>query len=120
MDFLESRKTSGPFLGTVLHTHAHAHTRIYIYIYIYIYITLPPTLEQATKAQRRNRGIALLFNHGSRYGWVINDTLRPLYSRERHGTHCTGSWVEYRAGWTGAENLAPTGIRSPYRPARSE
>ena len=22
--------------------------------------------------------------------------------------------------WTGAENLAPTGIRSPYRPARSE
>ena len=23
-------------------------------------------------------------------------------------------------GWTGAENLAPTGIRSPDRPARSE
>jgi hypothetical protein len=22
--------------------------------------------------------------------------------------------------WTGAENLAPTGIRSPYRPARSD
>jgi hypothetical protein len=28
-------------------------------------------------------------------------------------THCTG-------GWTCAENLAPTGIRSPDRPARSE
>jgi len=24
------------------------------------------------------------------------------------------------AVWTGAENLAPTGIRSPYRPARSQ
>jgi len=30
-------------------------------------------------------------------------------------THCIGGWV-----WTGAENLAPTGIRSLARPARSE
>jgi hypothetical protein len=39
-------------------------------------------------------------------GWVVNATPRPLYPQERPGTHCTGSW-------TGAENLAPTGIRSP-------
>ena len=46
-------------------------------------------------------------------GWVVNDTPQPLYPRERPGTHCIGGWVGLRAGWTGAENLAPTGIRSP-------
>ena len=39
-----------------------------------------------------------------------------LCPRERPGTHCTGGWPV----WTGAENLAPTGIRSPDRPARSQ
>jgi hypothetical protein len=39
---------------------------------------------------------------------------------KRPGTHCTGGWVGPRAVWTGAENLAPTGIRSPERPARSQ
>jgi len=35
---------------------------IYIYIYIYIYkVKVKFTLEQATKAQRDSRGIALLF-----------------------------------------------------------
>jgi hypothetical protein len=49
-------------------------------------------------------------------GWVVNATPRPLYP----GTHCVGGWVGPRAGWTGGENLAPIGIRSPDRPARSE
>jgi hypothetical protein len=40
-----------------------------------------------------------------------------LYPQERPGTHCTGGWVGPRAG---LENLAPTGIRSPDRPARSQ
>jgi hypothetical protein len=35
----------------------------------------------------------------------------------RPGTQCTGGWVG--PVWTGAENLAPTGIRPPDRPARS-
>jgi len=26
-------------------------------------------------------------------GWVVNATPRPLYPRERAGTHCTGDWV---------------------------
>jgi hypothetical protein len=44
-----------------------------------------------------------------------------FYPQERPGTHCTGGWVGPRAGvWTGAENLAPTGIRSPDRPAHSQ
>ena len=35
---------------------------------------------------------------------------------KRPGTHCIGGWVGPRAG---TEDLAPTGFRSPDRPARS-
>jgi hypothetical protein len=31
-------------------------------------------------------------------GWVVNATTRPLYPRERPGTHCIGGWVGPRAG----------------------
>jgi hypothetical protein len=45
------------------------------------------------------RGIALLFlDLGARRGWVVSTTPRPLYARERPGTHCTGGWVGPRAG----------------------
>jgi len=53
-------------------------------------------------------------------GCVFKATLRPLYLQERRGTHCIGGWVAPSAVWTGAENLVPTGIRSPDPPARSE
>ena len=44
-----------------------------------------------------------------------------LNRRERTGTQCTGGWVGPSGPvWTSAENLAPTGIRSPDRPARSQ
>jgi hypothetical protein len=51
-------------------------------------------------------------------GWVVNATPRPIYPRERPIVQDAGS----APGpiWTGAENLATTGIRSPDRPARSE
>ena len=39
--------------------------------------------------------------------------LAALPPGKRLTTHCIG-------GWVGAESLAPTGIRSPDRPARSE
>jgi hypothetical protein len=29
--------------------------------------------------------------------WVLNATPRPLYHRERPGTHCVGGWVGPRA-----------------------
>jgi hypothetical protein len=49
-------------------------------------------------------------------GWVVNAMPRQIYP---HGTrpvaHCTGGPV-----WNGAENVAPTDIRSLDRPARSE
>jgi len=53
--------------------------------------------------------------------WVVNATPRPLYPRERPGTHCIGGpgWTPGPV-WRGAENLAPAGIRFPDRPARSE
>jgi hypothetical protein len=31
-------------------------------------------------------------------GWVVNATPRPLYPRERPGTHCIGGWVGPWAG----------------------
>jgi hypothetical protein len=54
-------------------------------------------------------------------GWVVNATSRPLYPRERNSVP-----ILYASGWapgsvwTDAENIAPTVIRSPDRPARSQ
>jgi len=39
---------------------------------------------------------------------------------KRQGSHCTGGYVGPRAGLDGCGNLAPTGIRSPDRLARSD
>ena len=36
------------------------------------------------------------------------------------GTHFTGAWGAPVLVWMGAENLAPTGIRSPDRQARGD
>jgi hypothetical protein len=52
--------------------------------------------------------------------WVVNATLQPLYPRELPGAHCVETGWQPGPVWTGAENLALTGIRSPDRPARSE
>jgi hypothetical protein len=54
------------------------------------------------------RGIALLFiDLGARRGWVVSTTSRPLYPRERPGTHCTGGWVGPRAGLDVSEKSRP-------------
>jgi len=45
------------------------------------------TLEQTTKAQRRNRGIALLLISALDGGGGFIATPRPLYPRVRSGTH---------------------------------
>jgi hypothetical protein len=39
---------------------------------------------------------------------------------KKHGTHCTGGWVNPRAGLGGCGKSRPTRIGSPDRPARSE
>jgi len=47
-------------------------------------------------------------------GWVINATPRPLYPGKDPVP------IVQDAVWTVAENLTPTGIGSPDRPARGE
>ena len=79
-------------------------------------------LEQTMKPKRGSRDIAIFFlNLGARWGRVIKATLRPLYSREET-RHPLYRRLYGPQGWCGrvVENLAPTGIRYPYRPARSE
>jgi hypothetical protein len=54
-------------------------------------------------------------------GWVVNAIPRPLYPLKRDPvTLVQKVGLDPRLVWTGAENLASTGIRSPDRPARSE
>jgi hypothetical protein len=68
-----------------------------------------------------DRSIALSFlDLGARKGWVVSTTPRPHNPRERPGTHCTGGWVDPRAGLDVCEKSRPTGIRSPDRPSRSQ
>jgi len=54
-------------------------------------------------------------------GWVAKATPRPLYTRERDPVPLVeeAGWA-LGPVWTVAGNLAPSGIRSPDRPARSE
>ena len=71
-------------------------------------------------AHRGSRGIALLFlDRGTRRG--EGSTSRPGRSippgKNRYPLY--RGWAPGPV-WTGAENLAPTGIRSPDRPAHSQ
>jgi len=71
---------------------------------------------------RVGRGIALLFlDHSTRRGSVVSVTPRPLFTSRINPVPIvqeTG-WAPGPV-WTGAENLASTGIRSPDRPDRSQ
>jgi len=86
------------------------------------------TLVQAMRfctgrtAHRESRGIALLFHdHGARRGWGVSVTPQPLFTLGKDPVPIVQEAV-WAPGpvWTGAENLASTGIRSPARPARSQ
>jgi hypothetical protein len=86
------------------------------------------TLVQALRlctgrtAHEGSRGIALLFlDHGTRRGWGVSVTPRPLFTPRKDPVPIVqeAGWTPGPV-WTGAENLAPTGIRSPDRPARSQ
>jgi hypothetical protein len=69
---------------------------------------------------RGSRGIALPFlDHGTRRGWGVSLTPRPLFTpgKTRYPFYAVWNSEPVR---TGAENLASTGIRSPDRPARSQ
>jgi len=73
-------------------------------------------------AHRGSRGTALLFHdHGTRRGWGVSFTPRPPFTPGKDPVPIVqeAGWAPGPV-WTGAENLAPTGIRSPDRPARSQ
>ena len=46
-------------------------------------------------------------NLGAIWGWVVKATPRPLYSRERSGTHFVGGWVGPRDGLDGCGKSGP-------------
>jgi len=95
------------------------------YMYIYIYkCTLVQALRLCTgrTAHRGSRGIALLFHdHGTRRGWGVSVTAQPLFTPGKDPVHIVqeDGWAPGPV-WTDEENLAPTGIRFPDRPARSQ
>jgi hypothetical protein len=62
--------------------------------------------------------VPILSQLGGRMGWVVSTTPRPLYPREKPGTHRTGGCVGPRAGLDVCEKyLVHIGILSPDRPA---
>ena len=71
-------------------------------------------------ARRGRRGIGLFFlDHGSRRVRVVSVTPRPLFTPGKDPVPIIqeAGWAPGPV-WSGAENLAPTGIRSPDRPVR--
>jgi len=73
-------------------------------------------------AHRGSRGIALLFlDHGTRRGWGVSVTPWSLFTLGKDPVPIVQE-AEWATGpvWTGVENLAPTRIRSPDRPARRQ
>ena len=86
------------------------------------------TLLQALKlctgrmAHRGSGGIALPFlDHGTWRGWGVSVTPRLLFT-PRKDTVTNVQEAGWAPGpvWTGAENLAPTGIRPPDHPAHGQ
>ena len=86
--------------------------------------TIARTLRLCTgrTAHRGSRGIALLFlDHATRRGWGVSVMPRPLFIPGNDPVPIVqeDGWDPVPV-WTCAENLAPTGIRSPDRPTRSQ
>jgi hypothetical protein len=73
-------------------------------------------------AQRVGRGIALLFHDlGTRRGWVVSSMSWPhVTPRKDLAPIVQEAGLGPGPVWTDTENLAPNGIRSPDRPARSQ
>ena len=77
---------------------------------------------QAVRPIGRSRGIALRFhNHSTRRGWGVSVTPLRLFTSGKDPLPIVqeAGWAPGPV-WTGAENLAPTGVRSLDRPTRSQ
>ena len=106
----------------------HIHPTIHLYRIPSQLVKVKVTLVQALRlckgctALGRSRGIALTFHDNStRRGWGVSVTPRPLFTPGKDPVPIVqeAGWAPEPV-WTGAENLASTGIRSPDRPARSQ
>jgi hypothetical protein len=73
------------------------------------------------QAHTRGRGIQPTHMQRGIMRWEVATTLRPLYPWESDPIPIVrvAGWAPGPV-WKGAENLAPTGIRSPDRPRRNE
>ena len=100
------------------------HSKFWICGMYMVKVTFVQALRLCTgrTAHRGSRGIAILFHdHSTRRGWVVSITPRPLFTPGKDPVFIVQE-VGCATGpvWTGAENLAPTGIRSPVCPACSQ
>ena len=93
-------------------------TPSFIILYHFNTKQLKCTLVQALRlytgrtAHRGSRGIALLFHdHDTRRRWGVSVTPRPLFTPGKDQVPIVqeAGWAQ-RSVWTGAENLAPTGL----------
>ena len=108
-------------------THKAVRSTVHRLQYTVYKVKVKVTLVQALRlctgrtTHRGSRGIALLcLDHGTRRGWGVSVTPRPLFTPGKDPVPIVqeAGWAPGPV-WTGAENLAATGIRSPDRPARS-
>ena len=91
------------------------------FLSIQVKVKVKVTPEQATKTQKGSRDITLLFLLTSALdggGWSTPPPGRFNPGKDLLPTVQGAGWVPAPV-WTGAENLASTGIQSPDRPARS-
>ena len=93
-------------------------------IKVKVNVTLVQALRLCTgrTAHRGSRGKGLPFHdHGTRRRWGVSVTPRPLSTPGKEPVPIVqeAGWSPGQV-WTGAENLATTGIRSPDCPARSQ
>jgi len=87
-------------------------------------VTLVQALRLCTgpRAHRGSRGTySPTLDHGTRRGWGVSFTPRPLFTPGKDPVPIVqeAGWAPGPV-WTGTENIASTGIRSPDRPARSQ
>jgi len=88
-------------------------------VWFLVKVKLKFILEQAMKAQRGCRRIALLSLQPQR-GWVVNDMPRLLYPWGRPSTHWVGGWLGPRASLDGCGKSRPHQVRSPDCSAHSK
>ena len=95
----------------------HVKLKVKVKVKLKVKCTLVQALRLCTgrTAHRGSRGIVLPFyDHGIRRGWGVSVTSRPCFTPRKDSVPIVQKvgWAP-RPVWTGAENFAPSRIRSP-------